>query len=53
MSEATLDSQCDHILAWLKRGRAITPLDALQQFGCRPHHARAALGQARGAVCVD
>ncbi len=27
-------SQSDQILAWLKRGRTITPLQALDKFGC-------------------
>lgn len=27
-------SQNSQILAWLKRGRTITPLEALQKFGC-------------------
>lgn len=27
-------TQCENILAWLKRGYALTPLDALKHFGC-------------------
>lgn len=27
-------SQNEMILAWLKQGRSITPLDALNEFGC-------------------
>lgn len=34
MTEATCDSQCQMILAHLQKGRAITPLEALDKFGC-------------------
>ncbi len=27
-------SQCDQILGYMKRGRAISPLIALEKFGC-------------------
>lgn len=27
-------SQADQILAWLQEGRTLTPLQALQEFGC-------------------
>lgn len=27
-------SQCEQILAYLKQGRTITPLEALDKFGC-------------------
>lgn len=32
--ETTIESQNTRILAWLKSGRKLTPLDALYQFGC-------------------
>ena len=32
--EQKLDSQAARILAWLRSGRAITPLLALKRFGC-------------------
>lgn len=34
LSTATTASQCAHILAALKLGREISPLDALSEFGC-------------------
>lgn len=30
----TTPSQNAMILSWLKRGRSLTPLDALERFGC-------------------
>lgn len=29
-----MHSQSSRILSWLKRGRALTPLEALRLFGC-------------------
>jgi hypothetical protein len=29
-----MNSQCEQILKYLKTGKAITPLEALEKFGC-------------------
>ena len=34
MKEHTTDSQCSAILEHLKKGLSITPLEALNRFGC-------------------
>lgn len=41
-------SQCDKILAWLKAGKPITPLVALNEFGCNRLAARVADLRAAG-----
>lgn len=34
MTDSTAATQSARILRWLKTGRSITPMDALQRFGC-------------------
>lgn len=34
MPATEIESQCDQILAHLKEGKTISPMEALRQFGC-------------------
>ena len=43
-----MNSQCDHILAILRTGRALTPLDAYVLVGTLAMHSRAAELRERG-----